>query len=220
LSASYTLNVVPPASSDLGVVYGQALPIDTIAGVRLPQRLALRGHVVDSNGKPVGNLSVSARPSLRFSWSAPPELATFIAEIPTPIAVTDHAGDYVIYVDPSVDLFPDTLWAHYDLEFDAPAGTSIASWTLPDLEIPRDPTLSTLDVPVLTLPDTSYLHGQLADPNHLRVSDGELRIFSISTNSTLCSEVMYPPPGCTVPAQLAGRAASGDDGTVKLALPR
>jgi len=220
LSASYTLNVVPPASSELGVVYGQALPIDTIAGVRLPQRLALRGHVVDSNGKPVGNLSVSARPSLRFSWSAPPELATFIAEIPTPIAVTDHAGDYVIYVDPSVDLFPDTLWAHYDLEFDAPAGTSIASWTLPDLEIPRDPTLSTLDVPVATLPDTSYLHGQLADPNHLRVSDGELRIFSISTNSTLCSEVMYPPPGCMVPAQLAGRAASGDDGTVKLALPR
>jgi len=27
------------------------------------------------------------------------------------------------------------------------------------------------DPPVATLPDTSYLHGQLADPNHLRVSD-------------------------------------------------
>jgi len=112
------------------------------------------------------------------------------------------------------------VWGYYDLEFDAPAGVSIASWTLPSLAIPRDPSLATLDIPDATLPDTAYLHGQLADPNHLRVSDGELRIFAISTDSTLCSEVPYPPAGCVVPAQLAGHAASGDDGTLKLALPR
>ena len=220
LSATYTLNVVPPASSELGVIYGEALPLDTIAGVRLPARLELRGHVVDATGKPVGSLSVTAKPSLRFSWSAPPDLAAFIAEIPAPTAVTDRSGDYAIYVDPSVDLFPDTLWGHYDLELDAPAGVAIASWTIYDIEIPREPGLATLDIPDATLPDTSYLHGQIADPNHLRVSDGELRIFSISTDSTLCSEVPYPPADCVVPAQLAGHAASGDDGTLKLALPR
>ncbi|MEP6865661.1 MAG: hypothetical protein ABJE66_33890 [Deltaproteobacteria bacterium] len=220
LSASYILNVIPPASSELGVVYGQALPLDTIAGIRLPARIELRGHVLDTTGKPVGRLSVTAKPSLRFLWSAPPDLAAFIAEIPAPTAVTDPAGDYAIYVDRSVDLFPDTLWGHYDLELDAPAGVAIASWTLYDIEIPRDPSLQTLDIPDATLPDTSYLHGQLADPNHLRVSDGELRIFAISTDRTLCSQVPYPPTDCAVPAQLAGHAASGDDGTLKLALPR
>ncbi|MEO6776560.1 MAG: hypothetical protein ABI467_26695 [Kofleriaceae bacterium] len=220
LSASYTLNVIPPASSELGVVFGQALPLDTIAGIRLPPRIALRGHVHDAAGLAVGNLSVTARPALRFAWSAPPELAAFIAEIPAPTAVTADAGDYVIYVDRSVDLFQNTVWGDYDLEFDAPAGASIASWTLPDLEIPRDPSLATLDVPDTTLPETAYLHGQLADPNHLRVSDGELRIFAISTDASLCSSAPYPPADCVVPARLAGHAASGSDGTVKLALPR
>jgi len=220
LSASYTLSVVPPASSELGVVFGVALPLDTISGVRLPTRLALRGHVTDTSAKPVGKLSVTAKPSLRFSWSAPPDLAAFIAEIPPPTAVTDGNGDYVIYVDRSVDLFPDTLWGVYDLEFATPAGASLASWTLPELEIPRDPGLNTLDVAAATLPDTALLRAQLADPNHLRVSDGELRIFEISTDSSLCTEVMYPPADCVIPAQLAGQAASGDDGTLQLALPR
>jgi hypothetical protein len=220
LSTTYTLSIVPPASTEFGVVFGQALPLDTIAGVRVPQRLALRGHVLDSAGLPVNNLSVTAKPALRFQWSAPPALAAFIAEIPAPTAVTADDGTYLIYVDRSVDLFPDTLWGRYDLEFDAPAGVSIASWTVPDFEIPRDPSLGTLDVPDARLPDTAYLHGQIADPNHLRVSDGELRIFAISPDSTLCSQVPYPPADCMVPAQLAGHAASGDDGTLKLALPR
>ena len=162
------------------------------------------------------------KPSLRFSWPAPPDLAAPSSPRSRRRRRSPTAnGDYAIYVDPLPGRpVPRTLPGHYDLELDAPAGVAIASWTLHDIEIPRDPGLQTLDIPDATLPDTAYLHGQIADPNHLRVSDGELRIFSISTDSSLCTEVPYPPADCMVPAQLAGHAASGDDGTLKLALPR
>ena len=165
---------------------------------------------------PAGKLSVTAQPSLRFTWSELDPAAAFLAEIPAPTAVTTAAGDFVVYVDLAID----GVWGHYDLTFDAPAGTARASFTLPDIELPRVGTLTTLNLPDTHLPDAARLHGTLVDPNHLAVSGGELRIFQIATNTSLCGEVIYPPANCVIPAQLIGHAASDDTGTLELALPR
>jgi hypothetical protein len=60
----------------------------------------------------------------------------------------------------------------------------------------------------------------LADSTNLHVGGGELRIFQLATDTSLCTEVPYPPDGCVIPAQLLGHAASDDEGTLTLALPR
>jgi hypothetical protein len=216
LAGLYKLRVIPPTGSLLGTIYDQPLALEAISAVRLPPRVALRGRVVDGGGDAVGKLSVTARASVHFAWSEPDDAAVFLAEIPAPTALTSDDGTYVIYVDPYVA----GVWGHYDLEFDAPSGVSIASWVLADVEIPREANLATVTLPDLTVRDSAYFRANLADPHHLRVSGGELRIFAIASDSSLCDRVPYPPANCVIPAQLLGHAASNETGTLKLALPR
>jgi hypothetical protein len=229
LASSYKLSVIPPVTSSLctgaqaclGAVFDTAVDLSTLAAnvlppVRLPPRVALRGRVVAADGTPAGKLAVTAHPSLRFTWSEQDAAAAFLAEIPAPTGVTADAGDFVVYVDLAID----GVWGHYDLTFDAPAGTTVASFTLPDVELPRVGTLTTLSLPDTELPNTARLHGTLVDPNHFAVSGGELRIFQIASDTSLCGQVLYPPSNCVIPAQLIGHAASDDTGVLDLALPR
>lgn len=216
LAGLYKLRVIPPTGSLLGAIYDQPFALDAISAVRLPSRVALRGRVVDRGGAAVGKLAVTARASVHFSWSEPAAAAVFLAEIPAPTALTSDDGTYVVYVDANVA----GVWARYDLEFAAPSGVAIASWVVPDVEIPRQANLTTVTLPDVTLPDSAYFRASLADPNHLRVSGGELRIFAIAGTSSLCDLVPYPPANCVIPAQLLGHAASDEAGALKLALPR
>ncbi|CAN5623700.1 hypothetical protein BH11MYX1_BH11MYX1_25550 [soil metagenome] len=212
----YKLRVIPPTGSLLGTIYDQPLALDAVSAVRLPPRVALRGRVLDGGGEAVGKLSVTALASVHFSWTEPEDAAAFLAGIPAPTALTSDDGSYVIYVDPYVA----GVWGHYDLEFDAPSGVSSASWVVADVEIPREANLATVTLPDATVPDSAYFRANLADPGHLRVGGGELRIFSIASDSSLCDRVPYPPANCVIPAQLLGHAASNETGALKLALPR
>jgi|GEM_PF-2182954 len=212
----YKLRVIPPTGSLLGAIYDQPLALASIGAVRLPPRVALRGRVIDGAGTPVGKISVTALASVHFAWSQLDNAAAFLAEIPAPTALSSDDGSYVIYVDPNIA----GVWGHYDLEFDAPSGVSIASWIVSDVEIPRQANLTTVTLSDTVLPDRAYLHARLVDPGHLRVSGGELRIFAIASDSSLCGEVPYPPAKCVIPAQLIGHAASDDTGTLKLVLAR
>lgn len=221
LASLYKLSVVPPANSTLGTVFATTVDLTTLAAgvlpaVRLPPRVALRGRVVAADGTPVGKLAVTVQPSLRFTWSELDAAAAFLSEIPAPTTVTADAGDFVVYVDLAID----GVWGHYDLSFDAPAGTSLASFTLLDVELPRVGTLATLSLPDTRLPDSARLHGTVVDPNHVGVSGSELRIFQLAADSSLCGQVLYPPANCVIPAQLIGHATSDDTGTLQLALPR
>jgi hypothetical protein len=229
LASSYRLSVIPPVTSSLcttaqaclGAVFDTAIDLSTLAAnvlppVRLPPRVALRGRVVAADGTPVGKLAVTGHPSLRFTWSEQDAAAAFLAEIPAPTGVTADAGDFVVYVDLAID----GVWGHYDLTFDAPAGTAVGSFVLPDVELPRVGTLTTLSLPNTELPNSARLHGTLVDPNHFAVSGGELRIFQITTDTSLCGQVLYPPADCVIPAQLIGHATSDDTGVLDLALPR
>jgi len=220
-AGSYTVQVVPPAGSELGVVYNQPLALDAIEPIRLPGRLALHGRVLDHSGAPVAGLAVTARPSVRFKWTMPDaDALAFLGEIPAPTAVTGAGGDFSVFVDISVGRDPDVVWGFYDLAFDAPTGVALASYTVGDIMIPRDSTLENLTLADTILPDTAYLHGNLADIGNQRIVGGELRIFQVATDAQICDEVPFPPPDCVIPALLVGRGTSDDLGTLKLALPR
>jgi len=102
-AASYRVSIVPPASSTMGALYDQPLSIvQPILAKRLPTRLALRGVVQDVEGKPLGDVSVTARPSLRFVWSLDPDSQAFLTTIPPPTTTTPNTGEFLLWVDPNL----------------------------------------------------------------------------------------------------------------------
>jgi hypothetical protein len=215
---TYTIEIIPPAGSQLGV-YDKPLSLDgspNLPAIRLPARLALSGNVVDGTGKGVGNISVTATPSLRFQWSLDGDGQSLLAEIPPATAVSDASGAYTLWVDPILD----TVWAYYDLDFTVPDGVEAADWTHTEIAIPRDPTQTSYALGDEPLPATAFMHGTLVDTAGISVDAGELRIFEIEPDLTLCSQVTNPPATCSIPAQLLGHGTSAADGTVQLALPR
>ncbi len=211
---NYTIEVIPPANSELGV-YAKPLALDG-APIRVPTRLALSGSVVDGDGRGVGNISITATPSLRFQWSLDPGGQSLLAEIPPATAVTDASGAFTLYVDPILD----TVWAYYDLDFTVPDGVQAADWTHTEIAIPRDPTQTSYSVAAEPLPATAFMHGSLVDSAGIAVGAGELRIFEIETDNSLCTQVTNPPSSCAIPAQPLGHGTSAADGTVQVALPR
>jgi hypothetical protein len=213
-AANYSIEVIPPANSELGV-YAKALALDG-SPIRLPGRVALSGSVIDGDGKGVGNISITATPSLRFQWSLDTGGQGLLAEIPPATAVTDASGAFTLYVDPILD----TVWAYYDLDFTVPDGVQAADWTHTEIAIPRDPTQTSYKLGAESLPATAFMHGTLVDAAGISVGAGELRIFEIETDNTLCTQVTNPPASCAIPAQPLGHGTSASDGTVQLALPR
>ena len=211
---SYTIEVIPPTGSELGA-YDKPLVLDG-SPIRLPTRFKLTGKVVDASGKGVGNISVTAAPSLRFQWSLPDDGQSVLAAIPPATVVTDAAGAFTLYVDPILE----SVWAYYDLEFTVPDGVQTASWTHSEIAIPRDPTQSSLMLTPEPLPDTAFMHGNLLDSAGISLAGGELRIFELEPDASLCLQVANPPAGCSIPAQLLGHGTSVAAGTVQLALPR
>ena len=222
LRGTYKLRVIPPAGANVGVVYDQLLQLDTASGsqtlpvVRLPARIALSGTLVDSGGNALANVSVTARPSLRFLWTLDAAAQEFLTEIPAATAVTPDTGDFAVWVDP----FVANVWGHYDLAFEPATGSTAPSWTWPDVEIPRVQNLTTQPVGTLNVPDAAFIHGQLSDPAGMAIPAGELRIFGVSTDQSLCTQVPHPPATCVIPAELLGHGTADDQGVVRLTLPR
>lgn len=216
-AASYKLRVVPPPSSSLGVIYDDAFSFDVSQKeVRLPTRLALRGRVVDTAGNPLGDVSITAHPSQRFTWSLDAKLQQFLPEIPASTTISPATGDFVVWVDPLVG----GVWGYYDLQFEMPVGSPEPNWTRSDIEAPRPLTQSTYSLGDVMIPDASNVHGRLVDGGAVPVAGGELRVFQIITNTALCSEVAHAPPVCVIPAQLLGHGTSDDQGVVRFTLPR
>ena len=214
-ASSYKLRVVPPAGSELGVIYDEVLALDRTAPVRLPRRVAMRGRVVDSQGNPVGKISVTARPSLRFLWSLDEVARAFVAEIPAATTVTSNAGDFVVWVDSYIA----ATWARYDLEFEAPSGSNMANWVLGDVEVPRiqQTAVALGDV---AMPDAALLRATLTDSNNRPVVDGDLEIYAIPVDDSLCQWVLFPPSNCAMTARRLAKGTSDPQGTAKIALPR
>ncbi len=211
----YHIDVVPPASSNMGVLFDQPLTLAS-APLLLPTRIAIRGEVADYLGNPLKDVSVTARPSLRFTWSFPDAPQAFVSAIPAATTLTPDTGEFALWVDPTIA----TLWGHYDLAFEPASKARAPSWVKNEIEIPRDTTLNTVSVDQVRLPDAAAIRGLVLDPDGIEVEGAEVKIFRLSASLALCTEVLNPPSSCPIPANLQGRGDSDTAGIVRLTLPR
>lgn len=218
-AGGYTLRVVPPAGSNLGVVFDAPVTVSSqMQTVRLASRIALSGTVVDPSGAPLANVSVTAVPSLRFQWTLDADQLQFVGEIPPATVVTPSTGDFIVWVDPQIG----GVWGGYDLQLEPPDASSIPQWQKQDIEIPRVDGQTSLPLGAVTIPDAANIHGTLLDELQETVSGGEVRVFQIATDLSLCQPhtVPYAPTPCTIPATLLGQATSDDQGVTRLTVPR
>lgn len=220
LTSAYRVSITPPAGSKLGGgVFDQKL---SSTQVRLPPRLALRGKLM-YGGQPLANATITARPSLRFLWALDASAQVFVASLPPATYTTKDGGEFLLWVDPNVA----TIWGYYDLVIEPSAGSRAPGFVLPEFAIPRNPTLDAVTVgyPSATassvqLPESSFIHGRITGPDGTPVEGAEAKVYEVSTQLALCSEVAHAPASCPIPAGLQARNTSDDDGTVRLTLPR
>lgn len=214
---TYKLEVVPPASARVGVVFDQPLSLDVVQPpILLPDRVRIRGIVVDADGKPLAGVAVTARPALRFLWSLEDIPQAFLAAIPAATADTPASGEFVLFVDRTVA----GLWGHYDLVFEPSVTSRAPAFVKSEVEIPRDDRKSIDIEGGVQLPDAAFVHGVVTDINGEEVAEAEVKVFRISTSLALCGMVLNAPLSCPIPALIQGRGATDDDGTVRLTLPR
>jgi hypothetical protein len=216
-AASYSLEIVPPASSSVGVVFDAPLVLGNQSAIILPARVKVRGVVRDATGNPLKDVSVTARPSLRFAWSLADQPQAFLAAIPAATAITPSTGEFVVWVDPTIT----NLWGHYDLVFEPPTTSKYPAraptWVQGEVAISSGDSLSLEDV---TLPDAAFVHGAVTDPDGHPVEGAEVKVFRVNTTLALCSMVPNAPLSCPIPATLQGRGASDPLGLVRVTLPR
>lgn len=211
---SYRLSIIPPASSSLGAVFDQRLAPG--AELRLTPRMALRGTIVDYNHKPLNNVAVTARPSLRFLWMLDAAPQAFVAAIPPATAVTLPTGEFVVWVDANVA----QVWGSYDLLIEPPTTAQAPTYVKAGVETQDGNTTDAVPLGEVALPDAAFVHGRVTGPDGEPVENAELKLYLASTELALCSEVPHPPMSCPIPAQLQARNTSDVKGTVRLALPR
>ena len=215
----YRISIIPPAGSTAGVMYDQPFGIvQPIPPKQLENRIALRG-VVTLHGEPVKDMSITARPSLRFVWSLQDTAQAFLTAIPPPTAITPESGEFVVWVDPT---FAGT-WGHYDLVLEAASGSRAPNAVISTLEVPRVTNQTSVQLGVYELPDPAYVRSKIVDDKGNQLEGAELKLFASQDFATLCGEVAYPPANCTAvatTATLVARGASDGDGEVRLTLPR
>jgi hypothetical protein len=183
--------------------------------------VALRGTIVDSDHKPLNNVAVTARPSLRFLWTLDAVPQAFAAAIPPSTTVTLETGEFVVWVDASVA----QVGGNYELLIEPPTTSQAPTYIKTGIDarpsggIDAVP-LGTVPLGEIALPDAAFVRGRIAGPDGESVENAELKLYLVSTELALCSEVAHAPASCPIPAQLQGRNTSDSKGTVRLALPR
>ena len=87
------------------------------------------------------------------------------------LPVTSQSGDFVVWVDPFIDM----TWGTYDLDVEPASGDEVPSWTISSIDIPRDATQTTVTLGNVVVPDAANIHGRvLADRRYLQLHPGTL----------------------------------------------
>jgi hypothetical protein len=217
LSATYRLRVVPPASSNLGVVYDANLALEAgTMSMQLPSRVGIKGRVLDIHGNPLPDVSVTARRSLRFLWSLDASNQSFLDEIPASTTTTPESGDFNVWVDPAIA----DAWGGYDVTFETPKGSPSPNWVIPDVEIPRMASQTAIQLGDVTIPDAAHIRAKIVDLAGNPVEGSALRIYQLPTDNLLCMQASHAPEDCHVDARVLGNDESDGQGIVRLELAR
>jgi hypothetical protein len=224
LVPSYRLSITPPAGSKAAAVFDRPYQVQPATTQRLATRFAVTGEVRGADDRPLANVAVTARPSVRFLWSLEPAPQAFLGEVPAATAVTAPDGKFVLFVDHALPNGSGsqaaTVWGHYDLSFEPTAKSLMPSWTRADVELPRVATQSSLALGAVHLPDAAYVRGVVFDAENARVEGAEVKLFEVQINPDLCLETRFEPLSCPIPPLLLGRATSAKDGVARLTVPR
>ncbi|HEY4182815.1 MAG TPA: hypothetical protein VGM90_38565 [Kofleriaceae bacterium] len=221
IAQHYMLDVAPPASATVGAIYAQPYALDGDSKVQLPARVRLRGHAVDSSGEKLSGVAVTARPSYRFAWNLDPDAQTFLSNVPVSTAVTNDAGEYVVWVDPVIADVTGT----YDLAFDPAQSSGVrvraASYVQTDVAIGLSTANDSITVDDATFPSAAFVHGEVVDPVGNQVEGAEIKVFQLRTDlAAICSSSQHAPSPCPVQGRQVGRGVANSNGTVELTLPR
>lgn len=224
LEESYRLSVIPPPSSKASALFAKPYAVQASTAQRLGTRIAITGAVHGADGHAMADVSVTARPSVRFLWNLEPGSQAFLGEIPTATVVTPDTGEFVLFVDHALTNGtggqPSTVWGHYDLTFEPTKKARAPSWTRTGVELPRDAAQSTLALGPIGLPDAAYVRGHVFDNENAHVEGAEVKLYQVQIDGALCLETRFEPQSCPIPPLLLGRAASDPDGVARLTLPR
>jgi hypothetical protein len=214
--SAYRISVIPQASATSGVMYDQPFSIlQPIPEKQLKSRIAIRG-VVRIGGANIKDMSVTARPALRFLWSLTPSTQAFLAAIPPATSVTPESGEFVLWVDSALA----NATGFYDLTFEGASGSNAPTLTIPAIPAPA---ADGDYVGIYDLPYPAFVRSKIIDDKGANLEGAELKLFRTEDMGALCSEVLYPPLNCrtvATTATLLGRGASDGDGEVRLTLPR
>jgi hypothetical protein len=226
LASSYRISVVPQNNATVGVVFDRPLE-PGVNTIKLPDRLAIAGTVLDAQGQPLKDVQVTANQSLRFLWSLGPIPQAFVAGIPAATTATLETGEFVLYVDAFIRTtdgeLNDDVFGHYDISFVPSATTNAPLWSQLEVEIPRDPSLGELPLGAMPLPDAAHIHGLITDPFGELVEGAELILFRVEdpvASTLFCGDLTNAPETCPVPALQLGRGTSDALGMTRLTLPR
>jgi hypothetical protein len=196
---SYAMQLQPPASSSFQASFDVPFTINSTPLLQLESRVAVRGIIVDAQGTPLGDVSVTARPSSSYILGLSEDAQNFFSQLALGAGTSDDNGEFVLFVDPLL------ASGAYDLEFEPSENSAQPRWTIPQAVTPAN-RLSN-DVGPFFAPTPARVRGRITDSTGQAIPGGELRI-------------LHPGFETIEPARLIGRGIADDAGIVRLTLPR
>jgi hypothetical protein len=213
----YTLDVVPLPESDLSQVWGTTIEVGPSAGVLsggppLPLRALLTGQILDHLGVPAEGVKVRLSPSIKFIHDLAGTTVN-LTDARWPETTTAADGRFSLWVDQSILGHV----AAYSLQLEPPADSLLPYWSLEDIGV-LTAASGSLDLGELTLPDAAYGRATVKDAGGMPVPGARVSVYEIADN-TVC-QMFANDPTCVAPAPLRAFGTAGDDGMLRIVLPR
>lgn len=169
----------------------------TLADIELSLRTEVTGDVRDSNGDPLQNITIQARPSTsEANRNNPSSLIANLSIRPT--ETTEASGRFFMRLDPGF----------YDFEVVPPTSSYLPRRLLPDVEIQHNVSRSIN----ITMPDARLFMGRLVNDEGAPITGFAVRVFMVS-DSCLNGD------SCETPAFFLGEGETLENGRFEILIP-
>ncbi len=234
----YFVQALSPADSIHASVYQHRIDVGSqqggvLAPLSLAARVPVTGRLLDAEGNPVADATVSASLAQTFRWNIAPEPRLRADQLPQPTSSTDLNGSFVLWLDREIYELP----AVYDLEM-LPAGLALPAWSWDAIDIAASSRDGAVELGDLPLPRTALVRGEVLTSSGMPMPGVDVRIYQVTdmseeTASDLdaCRGWSWPQsdgsePGgengydvCQVPVRYRARAVSDENGEIVVSLP-